>query len=153
MRTLLFIFLFLTVPGCISFAPHSNSFKPAGAIEKEYFDLSDASIFPNDIKADLKKYKDKTVSWVGVVDSVKLDEPMNQPEYGFWLIAAQHHYYDWIVDHGLQAERFFLSPDGEGPFYVVVPVKRYLTHERNQRIKEIESRLKLEPRRHLSVKI
>ncbi|HMN67937.1 MAG TPA: hypothetical protein PKC28_05295 [Bdellovibrionales bacterium] len=115
--------------------PRTDRFQPAGPTERQFFAASDSRIHPNDVRAGFAKYKNSTVSWVGVVKSARLEEPKEYPEFGFWHIRAVHHYYDWKVDHSVQRERFFLSSKGEGEFVVIVPVKRYTA---DQRVVEIE---------------
>jgi len=35
--------------------------------------------------------------------------------------TVEHHYFDWREDFGLQRERFFVSPHGEGHFTTIWP--------------------------------
>jgi hypothetical protein len=127
-------FLFI---GCVTAVSRTQKFQPRVGIEKQFFMASDPKIFPNDVRADLGKYRDKLVSWTGIVLDLRYEEPENQPDSAFWIIKVQHRYYDWLIDFGPQPERYFLSPTGEGEFEVVVGVRRFTGADHEAAIKEV----------------
>lgn len=118
--------------------PGTERFNPTGRIEKQYFQLSDSSVFPKDVQSDLKRYSDKMVSWTGIIEKLELLDPEEDPLHSHWKIHARHHYYDWLIDHGLQKEKFLLSHKGEGRFVATVVVNRLQGAQRQQMVQHIE---------------
>ena len=94
-------------------APGSRSYQPISDWERAEFERADRSIYPDDVRNDIAKYQSTVVAWTGIIKDVKVF----QVEEGFDLyFLLEHHYYDWIEDFGIQQERIFLSPRGEGLF-------------------------------------
>lgn len=135
----IYLVLVIVLTGCTSMLPHTKKFEPGGPQEKMYFDLSDGTIFPDDVRKDPKKYSKVIVSWTGVIESVEFDEASNDDTKSFWIFRAKHHYYDWLLDYSIQREKFFLSPKGEGKFTVIVPVKKYGANAENFKKQVLES--------------
>jgi hypothetical protein len=59
------------------------------------------------------EFTDTLVVWTGVITDIGF---FNDGSSRVARITAEHHYFDWIEDFGIQRERFFLSPRGEGAF-------------------------------------
>ena len=96
MRKLLSIVLPLSLVGCVHALPGTEPYKPGGKVEAGFMAKSDFSIFPNDVRADLTKYKGKTVAWTGIITDAQLEEPADRPLYAWWKVSVSHRYFDWI---------------------------------------------------------
>jgi hypothetical protein len=104
-----FVSLICLLPGC----PGSRVYRPVSSWEKQAFDKANKNIFPDDVKTNLSAYQNTEVAWLGIILENKFIEHSDQIEIQFVL---EHHYYDWIEDSGMQREKIYLSPRGEGLF-------------------------------------
>lgn len=102
--------LLILLSGCL---PGSRVYRPVSAWEQQAFDHANRNIFPDDVKTSLANYQYSTIAWPGIVLENKFIDHPDAVEIQFVL---EHHYYDWIEDFGMQRERIFLSPRGEGSF-------------------------------------
>jgi hypothetical protein len=103
----------ICVASCVSMPANSQKFKPIDPIEQQFFAAADEKVFPNDVRENLGKYKDNMVAWAGVITDVNYTEPADQPESGFWIIKAKHHYFNWLVAPGPQPERVHRPADAD----------------------------------------
>lgn len=134
-----YYFFVLLLSGCVSSGilfPGSYTYQPSGPIESRWIKEADFSIYPDDVRKDFNKFKDKVVSWAGVIIEVRLEEPEDDPNYSYWIITADHHYFDRIDDRNIQPERYFLSKMGEGKFEVMVRMSRISGVDRDKFIRE-----------------
>lgn len=106
---ILVLLLFL-LSGCL---PGSRAYRPVSAWEQQAFDHANRNIFPDDVRASLANYQYSTIAWPGIILENKFIDHPDAIEIQFVL---EHHYFDWIEDFGMQRERIFLSPRGEGVF-------------------------------------
>lgn len=75
-------------------------------------------VYPGDVLQHLEEHAGHTVAWAGVIRAFTVSEEAGQRVV---RLDVEHRYFDWIEDHGIQPERFFLSPRGEGTFRVAWP--------------------------------
>jgi hypothetical protein len=87
-------------------------YEPVSEVEKEYFDHSNRSVFPDDIRNSIDKYANELIVLTGIVEKYRVFE-----EEDYWVVdyLLKHHYYDWIEDF-VGPEPIKLSPLGEGYF-------------------------------------
>ncbi|HND02750.1 MAG TPA: hypothetical protein PK782_11790 [Nitrospira sp.] len=100
--------------------PRSEMYKGFSEAEKSYFATADLGVFPNDARKDVERYQASLVAWPGFI--TELNSIQKDSAY-FTRIVVEHHYYDWILDHSIQKEKYFLSPRGEGVFTTLCPSK------------------------------
>lgn len=105
LKILLLIFLL----GC----PGSNFYRPLPKWEAKFFSQARRDIFPRDVLNNRSKYTNTLVVWTGIIKEIKIDQEADSKVHRFTI---EHHYFDWIEDHGVQRERYFLSARGEGNF-------------------------------------
>ncbi len=105
------VLLSITLSGCPF--PSSERYKGFSPLEQTYISKVDFGTFPNDARNDVERYQTKLVAWPGLITEVK---SIQKDGAYFTRIVVEHHYYDWILDHSIQKEKYFLSPRGEGVF-------------------------------------
>lgn len=99
----------------------SRDYTPRTPEDRRHFAEARRDIFPNDVRANPEAYAKQKVAWAGVVAETKLVSLKGQSTL---LVVIDHHYFDWIEDHGAQREVFFLSPRGEGKLVILLAAKR-----------------------------
>lgn len=109
----------LLLSGCPGSFPGSQSYKPLPKWERQFFEKATREIYPNDVRKSSETYKKKLVVWPGIIKSITIDTENGSQITRFTI---EHHYFDWIEDHGIQREKYFLSPRGEGFFTLAWPV-------------------------------
>ena len=114
-------FLLFTLLSISCIAPHTTMYHPVSEMESLSYQKSDRKIYPNDVRVNLKAYKEKMVAWPGVIKAGHLVYSDSTPQIH---LVVQHHYYDWLEDYSIQREIFFLSPRGEGKITTNWPLKR-----------------------------
>ncbi len=106
---------FLT--GCPGFAPGSKFYSPPKDVE-ELFLRANKIAMPSDVLKQPEKYLGQEIHWIGILKGVKyLDEQTA-------LIILDQKYWDYIEDYSIQTERIFLSPKGDGQFYLLFPFSK-----------------------------
>jgi hypothetical protein len=110
---LIFIPFLLLLSGCPGLFPGSQSYKPLPKWERQFFQKAKRDIYPNDVRKSPKTYENTLVVWPGIIKSITIDTKNGSQIARFTI---EHHYFDWIEDHGIQREKYFLSPRGEGLF-------------------------------------
>ena len=101
------------VAGCYGLVPGSRSYQPLPRWEAGYFAKARRDVFPSQVRQDPAAYQDALVAWTGVI--VAIDYQGEGADRSV-RITADHHYFDWIEDSGIQREKYFLSPRGDGRF-------------------------------------
>src|SRR2546426_3100154 len=105
------VFVIVTMlPGCFA-APYSQHYRPEDAAEEQAFAKAHRDIFPDDVRQDIGKHRADLLLWTGIIKQAEFTE-----QTGVLRVLVEHHYWDWIEDHGPQKAVAFLSPRGEGPF-------------------------------------
>jgi hypothetical protein len=98
-------------PGLI---PGSKPYEPLPKFEARFYSSARRDVFPDEARAHPELYDKTLVAWTGIVRQIEHTKDTDgQPMVKF---TAEHHYFDWIEDIGLQREVYFLSPRGEGQF-------------------------------------
>lgn len=110
---LILISLLLLLSGCPGYFPGSQSYKPLPKWERQFFEKAKFDIYPNDVRESPETHEKNLVVWPGIIKSITIDTENGSQIARFTI---EHHYFDWIEDHGLQREKYFLSPRGEGLF-------------------------------------
>jgi len=115
LTTIILIVIIALISSCggAPLLPGSRLYQPISDWEKREFDKANRSIYPDDIRKDLTSYKSSTIAWAGIVKQTEVLKVEGGTAFYFTL---EHHYFDWIEDFGIQRERIFLSPKGEGLF-------------------------------------
>jgi len=104
----------LLLTGC----PGSRVYRPGDANEQQAFSVARRDIFPEDVRADVLRYRTQMLLWSGIIREVRPVETVQGP--GMELLF-EHHYWDFIEDYSVQKARAFLSPRGEGMFQAAFP--------------------------------
>jgi len=107
----LLVALASTFGGCPPLVLGSRFYRPAQAADAELFARGRRDVFPDDVRDG--RAGGGPVVWVGIVSRLE------EAEVGgtrVWDLYVEHHYWDWLEDFGMQPERAFLSPRGEGLF-------------------------------------
>ncbi len=101
--------------GCPGLAPGSRAYRPLPRWEARFAAQARRDVFPNDVRQKPDGFTNVLVAWTGIITNIEYfaDRPPRMAR-----ITAVHHYFDWVEDIGIQRERFFLSPRGEGAFAV-----------------------------------
>jgi hypothetical protein len=107
--------LLLTLSGCFGLVPGSRQYQPLPKWEASYYQQARRDVFPQQVLQQPALFRDSLVAWTGVITEI---EYKGEGPSKAVRIIAEHHYFDWIEDSGVQRERFFLSPRGEGKFAV-----------------------------------
>lgn len=108
------LLLATTALGC-PFAMYTKPYEPPDADEARALAAARRDVFPRDVRED-PSLRDTVISWAGIVRGAS----PNEAGRGSVLVIAEHHYFDWLKDHGAQTEVFFLSPRGEGMFRIEI---------------------------------
>jgi hypothetical protein len=114
MRSCSTILLLLLIPflaGC----PSSNHYRPLPNWESKFYSQSRRDVFPDDVRRSPQQYAHTLVAWTGILRNIERGTDDNG---GVAYLAIEHHYFDWIEDHSVQREIYFLSQRGEGTFRV-----------------------------------
>ena len=109
-RIILVLFCVISISVC---AGGSREYQPSSRLENEYYQRIDKSIWPDDARANIEKYKDTNTGWAGVVQRYMTD--FTNPEYNLIGFYVKHHYYDWI-ENMRSPKPINLSRNGEGYF-------------------------------------
>jgi hypothetical protein len=113
-------FLVLLLGAGLACVYYSKPFEPPVSTDQQkLFAAARRDVFPDQVRQDPDAYADTLVAWAGIVEDARL-VPMGSDTA--LIISVAHHYFDWIEDHGAQAELFFLSSRGEGVFFIAKSV-------------------------------
>jgi hypothetical protein len=107
------ILLGFTALGCPGLVPGSRMYKPVSDREAAVLARATRDIYPDDVRGDPQRYSKTLVAWAGILRSYEASKEHDATVLRFDI---EHRYFDWIEDFGLQRERLFLSPRGEGAF-------------------------------------
>ncbi len=131
-KTLIVSLLLLATTSLTSCATYSSrTYTPGSKADQVIFNNARKDIYPQQVRRNPVKYGDETIAWAGIVKDVELF----QSRYGLSArILIEHRYFDWIEDHGAQAEVFFLSPRGEGDFMIFVKPDDQLSRKEAQQL-------------------
>lgn len=110
---LILVLILLSLSGCPGAFPGSQPYKPLPKWESQFFEKAKRDIFPNDVRKSPETYEKNLVVWPGIIKSITIDTENSSQIARF---KVEHHYFDWIEDYGIQREKYFLSPRGEGLF-------------------------------------
>lgn len=103
--------LLVLLTGC--FLPGSRAYQPLPLWEAKFSAQASKNIFPQDVLRNPPAYAKTLVVWTGIIRQIQIDQEGEDKVHRFTI---EHRYFDWIEDHGIQKERYFLSPRGEGSF-------------------------------------
>jgi hypothetical protein len=92
-------------------APGSKPWAPRSPEGRELYRAARRDVWPSQVRTAPENYRDVTVVWSGLVKERELSADRQQLR-----VVLEHHYWDFIEDDGLQREKYFLSPRGEGEF-------------------------------------
>lgn len=98
---------------------NSQQYKPSTKDGRNIFKIADKEIYPRDVLSHKDSMRDKWIAWAGIVKKVEYLDTNFGPAA---RVIIEHHFFDWIEDHGAQNELFFLSPRGEADFEIFIPV-------------------------------
>lgn len=115
-RTIVVCWLLLLV-GCTGGISGSKRYQVLSEHEKHMFSEANRNMFPDDVRNNFTENNHSLVVWSGIVKESKWRSESKSEI----IIFVEHHYWDWIEDYGLQPERAFLSPRGEGMFSCARP--------------------------------
>jgi hypothetical protein len=107
--------LALSASGCPEVAPGSRSYRPLPQWEARFFARARRDLLPDEVRRRPDAYKNVLVVWTGVIKDISYFNDRSSRVVRF---TAEHRYFDWVEDSGVQRERFLLSPQGEGAFAV-----------------------------------
>jgi hypothetical protein len=113
------LFLIVAISGCPGPFPGSRVYEPLPKWERQFFETARRDLYPDDVRKSPEKYKKTLVAWAGIIKNIAFDTENGSQAARFTI---EHHYFDWIGDYGVQKERYFLSPRGEGLFALAWPV-------------------------------
>ena len=107
--------IIILTSGCPGIVPGSRPYQPLPKWEAKFSETARRDVFPNDVRQNSDGFTNILVVWTGIITNIHYleDRPPRLVQ-----ITAVHHYFDWVEDFGIQRERFFLSPRGEGAFAV-----------------------------------
>lgn len=118
MRKMVFCLLLALAAGLSGCATYSSRpFTPAKRGEQKIFGKARKDVYPGQVRKHPARYRNTELAWAGIVKDVKL---IHGKHGAGVIVLVQHHYFDWIEDHGAQPQRFFLSPRGEGNFIIAL---------------------------------
>jgi hypothetical protein len=109
----LVLLLGLTALACPGLVPGSRVYKPVSDREAGVFARATRDVYPGDVRQAPERYRKSLVAWAGILRSYEVSK---ENELTTLRFNIEHRYFDWIEDFGLQPERLFLSPRGEGMF-------------------------------------
>lgn len=75
-------------------------------------------VYPNDVRSNLGANRVPVV-WAGLLRDAEFIAERSRPVV---RMTIEHHYFDWIEDHGAQRAIYLLSPRGEGTFRCTWPL-------------------------------
>jgi hypothetical protein len=97
-------------------APHTKPYHPYSEWEVDEYKKANVNIFPDDVRKDINTFKDTVIAWPGIIQTQELKRYEDKVDVE---LVLEHHFYDWLEDYGLQKEKIFLSPQGEGLFTTI----------------------------------
>ncbi len=97
-----------------SCVPGSMTYQPL-EWEQSLLKQSIKTITPLDIVKNSEFVNDKLIHWVGIVDTFEVFEKDGKVIVDLKL---DQRFYDYIEDYSIQQETMFISPFGEGKFYM-----------------------------------
>ena len=101
------------VVACRGLVPGSRAYQPLPKWEAGFAQKARRDVFPSQVRQDAAAWANTLVVWTGVIAAI--DYKGDGAERSA-RILADHHYFDWIEDSGIQREKYFLSPRGDGRF-------------------------------------
>ena len=114
-----FFCILFCLSSCSLSGPHSKTYTPEkGSFEAKLLENSRADLFPDDVRKDIRMYREQLVVWTGIVKRSFVSGAAIVTDY-------EHHYWDFVEDYGPQKERVFLSPKGEGNFRCIQKVSEF----------------------------
>ena len=93
--------------------PGSHPYKPLPKWEAGVYQQARRDVFPSQVREQPAAWADTIVAWTGVIVAIKYQGAGADRAV---RIMAAHRYFDWIEDDGIQREKYFLSPRGDGRF-------------------------------------
>lgn len=117
--------------GCATDNFSSNVYTPPNKADREVFSKARRDVYPKQVRENPARYRDVSIAWAGIVKDVDVSRGKSGLSV---VVLVEHHYFDWIEDHGAQPEVFFLSPRGEGNFMIVLEAKHEMTREEARRL-------------------
>ncbi len=93
--------------------PGSQPYTPLPKWEAGFYQQARRDVFPSQVRERPAAWADTVVAWTGVI--VAIECKGDGAERAVRLMAV-HRYFDWIEDDGVQREKYFLSPRGDGRF-------------------------------------
>jgi hypothetical protein len=107
----------LIVSGSASAVPSTREFTPESAEKQAIFQQARKDVYPKQARQHPERYAHDSIAWAGIVKDTELFQSKFGPAV---KVLIQHHYFDWLENHGAQPEVFFLSPRGEGEFMIII---------------------------------
>jgi hypothetical protein len=98
---------------CPGFVAGSREYKPVSDREAAVLARATREVYPDDVRREPERHAKTFVAWVGILKKYEASRARGGTDLWFDL---EHRYFDWIEDFGLQPERLFISPRGEGAF-------------------------------------
>ncbi len=131
-RVMLAVVLAAAVSGCATNGSGSSrAYTPPDKADREVFAKAHKDVYPKQVRENPARYRDVSIAWAGIVKDVDVVRGKSGVTV---VVLVEHHYFDWIEDHGAQPEAFFLSPRGEGNFVIFLEPKREMTQEEARRL-------------------
>src|SRR5271165_4049030 len=115
LRTLLLVGISMVMEGCPGLVPGSRAYQPLPQWEAKFFAQAKRGVFPNDVRQKPDEAVSTLVVWTGIITNIEL---LSDESSRFARFTVEHHYFDWIEDFSVQRARYYLSPRGEGTFFV-----------------------------------
>jgi hypothetical protein len=103
---------FISINGCAPL-PGIKPYHPVSDWEARELKNASRNIYPNDVRKEISKYSNSLIVWPGIILDSEMITHDDKVEVKF---LVEHHFYNWLEDHGFQREKIFLSPHGEGNF-------------------------------------
>jgi len=103
----------LCVGICCCAVLHTECYHPFSEWEMDEMNKANLWVYPNDVRPNIVNYFDTLVAWPGLI---KEDSFYRSDDQVVLELLLEHRYYDWLEDYGMQREKIFLSPRGEGLF-------------------------------------
>lgn len=110
-------------------APHSNHYAAVSPREAREMARASRDVYPDEVRADLAGHRAE-LAWAGLLRSMEF---IGDREHPAIRLTIEHHYFDWVEDHGAQRELYLLSPRGEGTFRCTWPIDPSWDHEAMRR--------------------
>ncbi len=109
----------------------SRAYTPPDKADREVFSKARRDVYPKQVRENPARYRDVNIAWAGIVKDVDVVRSKSGLSV---VVLVEHHYFDWIEDHGAQPEVFFLSPRGEGNFMIILEPKREMTKDEARKL-------------------